>query len=123
MKDTSQRRFIPERENGNNASHHCVISNESVIRGEFMKSRRITEGILILVAAAGASAQIEPDAGSWPTWVISNSGTTFELPPPPSGPQAQEEADDLKQLAMQRDDAAVRMVRFWDAGAPAYRWI
>jgi len=48
-----------------------------------MKSRRITEGILILVAAAGASAQIEPDAGSWPTWVISNPGTAFELAPPP----------------------------------------
>jgi membrane-associated phospholipid phosphatase len=123
MYDTSHDRFIPERENGNNASPHCVISNEQERRGEFMKSRRIANWLLMLITAACANAQVERDAGSWPTWVISNQGTTFELPPPPSGAQAKEEADDLKLLATQRDDAAVNLVRFWDAGAPAYRWI
>jgi membrane-associated phospholipid phosphatase len=115
--------LFPKRENGNNASPHCVISNERQLRGEFMKSRRIAEGLLILVAAAGANAQVEPDAGSWPTWVSSNPGTAFELAPPPSGAETQGEADDLKALARQRDDAAVKSVRFWDSGAPAYRWI
>ncbi len=88
-----------------------------------MKSRRIAEGLLILVAAAGASAQVEPGAGSWPKWVIADSGAAFELPPPPSGAESQGETDDLKLLAMHRDDAAVKLVRFWDSGAPAYRWI
>jgi membrane-associated phospholipid phosphatase len=93
------------------------------MRGEYMKSRWIAKGLLILVTAAGASAQIEPDAGSWPTWVIADARKVFDLPPPPSGAQAKEEADDLKVLATQRDDIAVKSVHFWDAGAPAYRWV
>src|SRR5260370_33504580 len=101
--DTSRDRFIPERENGNNTPPHCVISNERQLRGEFMKSRRIAEGLLILVAAAGASAQVEPGAGSWPKWVIADPGAVFELAPPPAAAQAQDEADDLKLLATQRD--------------------
>src|SRR5262249_39183050 len=123
MKDTSERQFIPERENGNNTPHHCVMSNERELRGELMKSRWIVEWLLIFVAATGANAQVDPDAGSWPRWIIANPGTAFELPPPPSGAEAQGEAADLKSLAAQRDDAAVKSVHYWDAGAPAYRWI
>ena len=88
-----------------------------------MKSRRIAEGLLILIAAAVANAQVEPDAGSWHTWVISDVSTAYRVPPPPSNTETQQEAEDLKLLATQRDDAAVRLVRFWDAGAPSYRWI
>lgn len=82
-------------------------------------------GILLLVAAAaGAHAQVEPAAGSWRTWVVTDVNMADVLPPPPpSDAQTQQEADDLKVLAGQRDDAAVSQVQFWDAGAPAYRWI
>ena len=38
-------------------------------------------------------------------------------------PTTRDEADDLKIIANLRGDVAVESVRFWDAGAPPYRWI
>ena len=39
--------------------------------------------LLSTLAAVHAAEQIEPNAGSWQTWVIS-SGRDFRVPPPPA---------------------------------------
>lgn len=78
---------------------------------------------LLIVSLTGGNAQVEPDAGSWRTWVISEVASAYRLPPPPSDAQTREEAEDLKVVATQRDEPAVNLVRFWDAGAPPYRWL
>jgi membrane-associated phospholipid phosphatase len=66
--------------------------------------------------------QIEPSAGQWRTWVIS-SGEDYRVPPPPSHAQTRAELRRLKDLIRHNDDASRRKITFWDAGAPAYRWI
>ncbi len=81
----------------------------------------ITTAALALFAAATANAQVDPNAGPR-TWVIKDLGE-YESPAPPSDAHTQDEAAALKSLAAQRDDSAVALVRFWNAGAPAYRWI
>ena len=63
--------------------------------------------------------QIEPAAGGWQTWVLS-SGRQLRLAPPPS--TATTETRQLRALAAQRDAAALHLIRYWDAGAPGYRW-
>src|SRR5947209_2330762 len=63
--------------------------------------------------------QIEPAAGGWKTWVLS-SGRQLRLPPPPG--QASTEITQLQTMAAQRDAAALHLIRYWDAGAPGYRW-
>ena len=66
--------------------------------------------------------QVEPHAGQWKTWVIS-SGRDYRVPPPPSPWQTRAEVRRLERLTHHLDDASRQRVAFWDAGAPAYRWI
>ena len=67
-------------------------------------------------------AQIEPNAGSWRTWVIS-SGKHYRVPPPPGQRETKDELRALKTLIRHNDAQAQQQIEFWDAGAPAYRWI
>lgn len=63
-------------------------------------------------------AQTGPSAGSWQTWLIP-SAKEFRLPPPPSG-----KGEVAKILAKQKglDAAQLQQIKYWDAGAPSYRW-
>src|SRR5262249_9088292 len=69
------------------------------------------------IAAAHAGEQIEPNAGSWKTWVIA-SGRDLRTPPPPSDASASAEIAELKALAKQRDAAANTLIAYWDVGPP-----
>jgi membrane-associated phospholipid phosphatase len=72
--------------------------------------------------AAPASADpIEPHAGAWRTWVLS-SGSQFRSAPPPDRSATAAEIRQLKDMAVQRDTAALDQIAFWDSGGPVYRW-
>src|SRR6266480_4608623 len=68
------------------------------------------------------SDQIEPNAGNWRTWVIS-SGRDYRVPPPPGAADTQAELRALADLIGHSDAQTKQQIAFWDAGAPAYRWI
>jgi membrane-associated phospholipid phosphatase len=72
----------------------------------------------------GAPKGVEPGAGSWRTFVIS-SGKDYRVPPPPSEADSRGEAAWVKAVASSNasNTEVERKIRFWDAGAPAYRWI
>jgi membrane-associated phospholipid phosphatase len=72
--------------------------------------------------AFAQSDPIEPNAGTWKTWVIS-SGEDFRVPPPPEADAAAAELAQMRALLAQNDPAAANAIPFWDAGSPAYRWI
>ena len=65
--------------------------------------------------------QIEPDAGTWRTWVLA-SGSQLRPGPPPTMQTARDEVQELAALAKQRDAAALDRIAYWDSGAPGYRW-
>jgi membrane-associated phospholipid phosphatase len=71
---------------------------------------------------AQTSDQIEPNAGNWRTWVIS-SGRDYRVPPPPNPAETRAELRSLADLISQNDAQTRQQIAFWDAGAPAYRWI
>jgi hypothetical protein len=77
--------------------------------------------LLVLLAAAHATEQIEPSAGSWKTWVIS-SGRDFRAPPPPGDANAKAEIAELKDFANKRDPTTRDLIAYWDVGPPSYRW-
>jgi membrane-associated phospholipid phosphatase len=68
-----------------------------------------------------ASAQIEPGAGSWKTWVIT-SGAQLPLPAPPGAKETRKEIDELLSLQKQRSQTVMETLRYWDSGSPNYRW-
>jgi membrane-associated phospholipid phosphatase len=65
--------------------------------------------------------QIEQHAGKWKTWVLS-SGSQIKLPPPPQRAASEREIGILKQISHERDEAALDLINFWDAGSPSSRW-
>ena len=71
---------------------------------------------------ADKNGPIEPDAGKWKTWVIS-SGKDYRAPEPPNAEQTRAELRSLHELTTNIDATARQQIAFWDAGAPAYRWI
>jgi membrane-associated phospholipid phosphatase len=81
--------------------------------------------VVFLLAAAPATAQsgpIEPDAGSWKTWVLSSS-KDFRVPPPPDASATAAELKVLQALMERTDADQKEQITFWDAGSPGYRWV
>src|SRR5215467_9507198 len=67
------------------------------------------------------SAQIEPNAGKWKTWVLT-SGDQLRLPPPPDEAATRAEIAQLKDIAKQRNAETLERIIWWNAGPPGYRW-
>jgi membrane-associated phospholipid phosphatase len=65
---------------------------------------------------------IEPNAGNWRTWVIS-SGRDYRVPAPPGAAETREELRAMADLIANNDPTTRQQIKFWDAGAPPYRWI
>jgi membrane-associated phospholipid phosphatase len=88
--------------------------------------RVVTWAVMMLIAGLlPAQAQqvgaVEPQAGSWKTWVIT-SGRELRVLPPPDRAATEKELGELVQMAATRDRAALDRVAYWDTGAPSYRW-
>src|SRR5436309_2311667 len=82
----------------------------------------LTFAAVALPLQVQADGSIEPNAGNWRTWVIS-SGRDYRVPPPPNPAETQAELRALADLISHNDAQAQQQITFWDAGAPAYRWI
>src|SRR5215471_4679606 len=77
--------------------------------------------IMLSVGCSISSAQIEPNAGNWRTWVLTSSDQ-LRLPPPPDEAATRAEIAQLKTIAKQRDAAVLERIKWWNAGPPGYRW-
>jgi hypothetical protein len=78
--------------------------------------------IVGLSLGCNLSAQVEPNAGQWKTWVIT-SGSALRVPPPPDANGTAAEIQSVKKCVASRNSAALAQIHFWDAGAPGYRWM
>ena len=78
--------------------------------------------VLLFVLVWPLSAQLEPNAGQWKTWVIP-SGGAMRLPAPPASDVTAAELQWLRECVKRRDQTTLNSIYYWDAGAPAYRWM
>jgi membrane-associated phospholipid phosphatase len=72
-------------------------------------------------APGGDTAAVEPNAGTWKTWLLS-SGSQLRVAPPPDVATTRTELQQLKALISQRDASTQQQIQFWDVGSPAFRW-
>ena len=74
------------------------------------------------ITQASMRDEIEPGAGNWRTWIIS-SAEDLRVPAPPNPAETRAELRTMQQLISNNDAQIKQQITFWDAGAPAYRWI
>lgn len=65
---------------------------------------------------------IEPDAGRWPTWVVTDVAAV-RPPAPPDQTATQAELQEVQAAVASRDEAALQQIAYWDVGTPNYRWL
>jgi len=78
--------------------------------------------LLTTILAATCAAQTEPQAGQWQTWTIA-SGSAFRLAAPPDAAGTANEIQAVRLAGMNLAATDLAPIRYWDAGAPGYRWI
>jgi membrane-associated phospholipid phosphatase len=66
--------------------------------------------------------QVEPQAGSWMTWVLT-SPDQVKVPPPPDRDATAKEMADLRKLMASNNAGTQAQIAYWDAGSPSYRWV
>src|SRR5271165_1445309 len=91
---------------------------------QLIRGARLMRWFLPIILSLGcsvSSAQIEPNAGKWKTWVLT-SGDQLRLPPPPDEAATRAEIAQLKDIAKQRDAGTLDRIVWWNAGPPGYRW-
>jgi membrane-associated phospholipid phosphatase len=82
----------------------------------------VGSGERVALARGPENSPIEPNAGNWRTWGFS-SGKDYRVPPPPHPAETRAELRSLAELISQNNAQVQQQIAFWDAGAPAYRWI
>ena len=81
-----------------------------------------TVAFCMVVSLAAQAGPIEPNAGTWRTWVI-GAASQYRVPPPPNTDETASELDALKAVVPRNNAGTRAVIRYWDAGAPSYRWI
>ena len=68
-----------------------------------------------------SAAMIEPEAGTWKTWLLT-SGDQLRPDAPPDDAATEAELNELHAMVADRDATALDRIAYWDAGSPGYRW-
>jgi membrane-associated phospholipid phosphatase len=83
---------------------------------------------MMLIASATAMAQDNAShapanykAANWKLWLLDNPGQ-ITVSPPPGNAESKNELQLLKQRMSSVDEKKLTEIKYWDAGAPAYRW-
>lgn len=86
--------------------------------------------LLMLITSIAATAIAQGDvprqspsyeAANWNTWLL-NDSQKIVVSPPPAGPQSKAELQSVRQRVANVDDKKMREIKYWDSGAPSYRW-
>ncbi|TMI94787.1 MAG: phosphatase PAP2 family protein [Bacteroidetes bacterium] len=90
--------------------------------------KQIIFSIVITLSSIVAMAQINSphqpvnyEAANWKTWLLNNPQQII-IAAPPSSSQSKTELQSIKQGMAKLDDKKLTQIKYWDAGAPAYRW-
>jgi membrane-associated phospholipid phosphatase len=81
----------------------------------------IAVALTSIVASAQTYKTANYDAANWKTWLLDDP-QEISVAPPPSAAQTKAELESLKKGQAQLDPKQIQQIKYWDAGAPSYRW-
>src|ERR1700680_4564862 len=83
---------------------------------EVMSMFPIRRVLFLMLSASSLFAQVEPQAGTWKTWVLS-AGNQMRVPAPPAGGDSAAELQWLKDFMNSNaaSDAGRAQIAYWDA--------
>src|SRR5712671_6925476 len=61
------------------------------------------------------------EAANWNTWLLDKPQQII-LTAPPTAAQSKVELQSIKQSIAKLDEKKLTEIKYWDAGAPSYRW-
>jgi hypothetical protein len=61
------------------------------------------------------------EAATWKTWLLDNP-QQITIAAPPAAAQTKAEFQSIKQRIARIDEKKMTEIKYWDAGAPSYRW-
>ena len=61
------------------------------------------------------------EAANWKTWLLDNP-QQITVVAPPAAAQSKAELQSIKQGIAKLDEKKLTEIKYWDAGAPSYRW-
>jgi len=82
--------------------------------------KKIILSFIATLAAIVAMAQ-QYEAANWKTWLLDNA-TPITIAAPPTAAQSKTEIQLLKQKINTLNEKQMAQIKFWNAGAPSYRW-
>jgi membrane-associated phospholipid phosphatase len=90
--------------------------------------KQIILSIAIMLTAIVATAQmnvpvkaVNYEAANWKTWLLDNPDQ-IKISAPPSDAQSKIELKSIKDKISKLDEKKLAEIKYWDAGAPSYRW-
>ena len=90
--------------------------------------KQVIFSILMMLSAIGATAQMQIpnppvnyEAANWQTKLLDNP-QQITIAAPPNASQTKAELQTIKQSMSKLEPKKLETIRYWDAGAPAYRW-
>jgi membrane-associated phospholipid phosphatase len=90
--------------------------------------KQVIISIAIALIAKFGTAQMNPtrnsanyEAANWKTWLLDNP-KKIRIAPPPTAAQSKAELFSVKEGLKKLDEKKLGEIKYWDAGAPSYRW-
>ncbi len=82
--------------------------------------KKIILSISVILTAMVTTAQ-NYTAANWATWLLDNP-QQITIAAPPTATQSKAELQTLKERMTKMDEKKMAAIKYWDAGAPSYRW-
>ena len=91
-----------------------------------MKKIILSLAIALTAIVATAQMNVPPksvnyEAANWNTWLLDNP-QQITIAAPPTGVQSKSELQLIKKRMEKMDEKKWAAIRYWNAGAPSYRW-
>lgn len=77
--------------------------------------------IVIMAQMSSSHQSINYEAANWKTWLLDNPQKIMTAAPPPNA-QTKAELQFIKQEMTKLDEVKLTEIKYWNAGAPSYRW-